>query len=54
MCSGRGVQPLHGKGQNLLLLAGLRAACVRITISGICNLLNYCVIFIVYVDNLRM
>jgi hypothetical protein len=43
-----GLQPLYSKGPLPLLWAGSRAACGNITISGIRNLLNYCVIFIVY------
>jgi hypothetical protein len=38
---------LECKGSQLLLLDGLRIACVKITISGISNRLNHCVVFIV-------
>ena len=43
-----GVQPYYGKGPHVLLWAGSGAALGKITISGIHNCLNYCVIFIVY------
>jgi len=38
-----------GECQQLSLCAGSRDAGVNITISGILNLLNYCVILIVYI-----
>jgi hypothetical protein len=37
-----------GKGPQTLLWAGLYTVCVKITLSGIHYLLNYCVIFVVY------
>jgi len=43
-----GLQPFYGKGQHLLLLAGLWTTCGKITVNGIPNHLNYCVIFMVY------
>jgi hypothetical protein len=43
-----GLHPLYDKGSLPLLWAGSRAARAKITISGIPNLLNYCVIFIVH------
>jgi hypothetical protein len=43
-----GVQPFYGKGPHPLLSPGSRAAREKITISGIPNRLNYCVIFILY------
>ena len=48
-----GCTPFSGKGAQPLLLAGLRTARVKITISGIPNL-NNCASFVVYVYNLRM
>jgi hypothetical protein len=36
------------KGSHLLLWASILAACVKITVNGITNQLNYCVIFTVY------
>jgi len=43
-----GLQPLYGKWPYPLLRAGLWAACAKITIIGIPNCLNYCVIFTVH------
>lgn len=39
------LQPVYGKGSHRLLWAVSLAACRQITISGIPNRLNYCVIF---------
>jgi hypothetical protein len=41
-------QTFYGKGPHLLLWFGSRAARGKISVSGIPNCLNYCVIFIVY------
>jgi hypothetical protein len=38
----------YGKGPHLLLWAGPRAACKKITVNSIPNRLTYCVIFILY------
>ena len=38
----------HSKGPHLLLWAGLQDACGKITVNGIPNHSNYCVIFTVY------
>jgi hypothetical protein len=43
-----GLQHFYGKGPHPLLWAGSRAESVKITISGITNRLNYCVIFVLY------
>jgi hypothetical protein len=43
-----GLQPFYGKGPHLLLLAGSWTTCGKITVNGIPNHLNYCVIFMVY------
>jgi len=43
-----GLQPLYGKGPRPILRAGSLAARGKMTIHGIPNRLNYCVIFIVY------
>jgi hypothetical protein len=40
------LQPFYGEGP--FLQPGSQAACRKITLSGIPNCLNYCVIFIVY------
>lgn len=44
-----GVQPFDGKGPLRLSQAGSRAEHGKITLSGIPNYLNYCVIVTVYV-----
>ena len=41
-----GLQPFYGKGSHPFLWAGLQAVGEKITLSGICNCLNYCEIFI--------
>jgi hypothetical protein len=43
-----GFHPLYGKGSCKLLWAHLQAAYRKITVSGIPNCLNYCVIFVVF------
>jgi len=43
-----GCPTLFGEGPQLLLWAGLQAACVKFMFSGIINCLNYCVIYILY------
>jgi len=43
-----GVQPFNDQGPCLLLWAGLRSVCGKITVSGIHNYLNYSVIILVY------
>jgi hypothetical protein len=43
-----GPQNCYGKGQQLLFWAGSQATWRKITLSGIPNHLNYCVIFIVH------
>jgi hypothetical protein len=43
-----GLQQFYDKGPHRLLRAGLRAARGQIAISGIPNLLNHCVIFLVH------
>jgi len=43
-----GLQIFSGKELHLLLLAGSWATRGKITVSGIPNHLNYCVIFMVY------
>jgi hypothetical protein len=42
------LQTFHGKESHRLLQAGSRAARGQITVSGLPNRLNYCVIFIVH------
>jgi hypothetical protein len=42
------LQTSYGKGPHSLLWAGSRPARGKITVSGIPNLLNYCVIYMVY------
>ena len=42
------LQTSYGKGPHPLLWAGSRPAHGKITVSGMRNLLNYCVIYIVY------
>jgi hypothetical protein len=48
MCHIMGLQTFYGAGPHLLLLAGLWATREKITVNGIPNHLNYCVIFMVY------
>ena len=43
-----GLQPSYGMRPCVLLWAHLWAACGKITVIGIPNCLNYCVIFVVY------
>jgi hypothetical protein len=43
-----GLQTFYGKGPHPLLWAGSLAARGKITIGGIHNRLNYCIIFRVY------
>jgi hypothetical protein len=38
----------YGKGPHPLLWASSRPACGKITVSGIPNLLNYCVTYMMY------
>jgi hypothetical protein len=45
-----GAKPFFGKGPQLLLWGGSQAARVKITISGIPNLINYCEIFTVHIQ----
>jgi hypothetical protein len=42
------VQPLYGKESHRHLWAASLAACRQITISGVPDSLNYCVLFIVH------
>ena len=42
-----GLKPFYGKGPHLLLWASSWAAHGKITVIGICNCLNYHVIFVV-------
>jgi hypothetical protein len=44
------LQSFYGKGPHRLLWAGSRTACGKITVSGVPNRQNYCVIFIVYIQ----
>lgn len=43
-----GLQPLYGKQPHPLLWAGLWNTRAKITVIGISNCLNYCVIFTLY------
>lgn len=45
-----GLQSLYGKGRHTLLWACSRAASGQITVSGVPNLLNYCLIFIMCIQ----
>lgn len=48
-----GLQHSYGKGPHNLQWAGLRVACGQVTVSGITDRLNYCVI-LCYVHNLQL
>jgi hypothetical protein len=43
-----GIHPLYGNKSCMLLWAHSQAVFRKITVSGISNCLNYCVIFVVY------
>jgi len=45
-----GSQPIYGNGPRPLLWAGVPAVRGKRTVSGITNFLNYCDIFIVYIN----